>query len=171
MKCPACHKDVIDDARFCSYCGEALQRCEPCHRFFPSDARFCGVCGGTLGAAPQPAFQPPAADADDGVFGYLYDLAGEPVQHPLFEGDNTVGAGGNNDIIIARPAVSWNHAILICRNDRILLQDSASTNGTFLNGQRIHAPKRLAHGDILRFGSEEYRVWLGNPYRFAPDDR
>ncbi len=173
MKCPVCQKSIPQDSRFCSYCGEALLRCEPCERSFPSDARFCGSCGGALtGSAPAKAAPPVIeADSDPEIFGYLYDLSATPIQHALYQGDNTIGAGGNNDIVISRPAVSWNHAILICRNDRILVQDSASTNGTFLNGQRIHAPRRLLHGDILRFGSEEYRVWLKAPYREAGADR
>jgi predicted nucleic acid-binding Zn ribbon protein len=170
MKCPACQKTILDDSRFCSYCGDSLQHCMPCNRPYPSDAQFCGICGGPISPVGTPTVDP-VLDEDEEVFGYLYDLSSTPVQHPLFHGDNTIGAGGNNDIIITRPAVSWNHAILICRNDRILCQDSASTNGTFLNGQRIHAPKRLLHGDILRFGSEEYRVWLKGPYRATGEDR
>lgn len=71
-----------------------------------------------------------------------------------------VGAGGNNDIIIAHPAVSWNHAIIICRDGKALIQDSASTNGTFLNGEPLIASRQLRQGDLIRFGSEEFRVWL-----------
>lgn len=79
---------------------------------------------------------------------------------PFFAGETLVGAGGNNDIIISSPAVSWNHAIIICRDGKAIIQDTASTNGTFLNGARITAPQQLNQGDLLRFGSEEFQVWL-----------
>ena len=164
MDCPNCQRQIPDDSRFCSYCGKSLRKCRTCDRLFGSDATFCGICGDRLIEPRTPTFEPPD-EPDEDVFGYLYELTATPTQYPLFLGDNTVGAGGNNDIVIHRPAVSWNHAILICRNDKILVQDSASTNGTFLNGQPIHTPRRLGHGNLLRFGSEEFRVWLKAPFR------
>lgn len=168
MDCPDCKRHIPKDSRFCSYCGKSLRKCQTCDRFFGTEATFCGTCGGRLVEQRIPTFDPPEQPGED-VFGYLYELTATPAQYPLHLGDNTIGAGGNNDIVIHRPAVSWNHAILICRNDRILVQDSASTNGTFLNGNRIRSPKRLNHGDILRFGSEEFRVWLRPPFRDASD--
>ncbi len=159
MHCPDCQRDIPSDSLFCCYCGEALQRCPICELFFFSNAAFCGSCGGELRSAEQPGFNPPHG-VDDGVFGYLYDPDSPDTYYPLLEGDNTVGAGGNNDIIIERPAISWNHAIVICRDERLLLQDSASTNGTFLNDTRIRVPRKLNHDDMVRFGNEEFLLWL-----------
>lgn len=159
MNCPDCQRHIPSDSLFCCYCGQSLQVCTSCERFFPSEAAFCGTCGGQLTAADTPRFEPPQQPGED-VAGYLYELTTPPTHYPLTRGDNTVGAGGNNDIVIDRPPISWNHAILICRAERILLQDSASTNGTFLNGDPIRAPRPLSHGDIVRFGSEEFHTWL-----------
>ena len=56
--------------------------------------------------------------------------------------------------------MSWNHALLVSRNDRVLIQDSASTNGTFVNDMRVTRPRELKHGDLIRFGNVEYRLWI-----------
>ncbi|RAL21544.1 hypothetical protein DL240_11850 [Lujinxingia litoralis] len=166
MTCPVCARQIPSDARFCAYCGSSVQKCEPCQRFYPSDALFCGLCGGALKVAHRPTFEPPV-ESGESVLGYLYELNTNPQQFALNEGDNTIGAGGNNDIVIRRPAISWNHAIVICRNGRVILQDSASTNGTYINGKRVRAPLALAHGDLLRLGSEEFKVWLKPVFRPA----
>ncbi|MDX1644116.1 MAG: FHA domain-containing protein, partial [Thermoanaerobaculia bacterium] len=36
----------------------------------------------------------------------------------------------------------------------------ASTNGTFVNGVRVTKPRVLSHGDLIRFGNVEYRLWV-----------
>lgn len=138
-------------------------RCEPCDRAFPLATSFCGICGSELtgaeSAKKKEIFSPPE-NTGPGVYGFLYGLKEITYRFTLTEGDNTIGAGGNNDIRIPRPAVSWNHAILICREKRVLVQDSASTNGTFLNGKSVRQATPLEHDDQLRFGTEEFRIWL-----------
>jgi hypothetical protein len=51
--------------------------------------------------------------------------------------------------------VSRNHAVLEWGrdgNERVLLNDLLSTNGTFVNGKRIAEPTVLASGDVVQFG-------------------
>ena len=42
-----------------------------------------------------------------------------------------------------------------------MVEDRRSTNGTFVNGERIAAPQLLTDGNTLTFGSEEtvFREW------------
>lgn len=148
-------------------------RCVPCQRAFTKDAHFCGTCGGEL--VTGPAVILPKVIVDEGLivddpgdpelYGYLYELTPDPRQFALRSGENTLGAGRNNDIVINRPAISWNHALFICRNERVLLQDSASTNGTFINDKRVRSPLPLNHGDLLRFGDQNFKIWLRADYR------
>ncbi len=96
----------------------------------------------------------------EGIYGFLYHPNLPDQRNYLFEGDITLGAGDKNDIVVDKPAVSWNHALLVCRNERIFIQDSASTNGTYVNEVRVTRSRDLRHGDLVRFGNVEFRVWL-----------
>jgi ABC-type multidrug transport system ATPase subunit/pSer/pThr/pTyr-binding forkhead associated (FHA) protein len=74
-------------------------------------------------------------------------------RYPLAEGDAaiTIGRAGN-DIVLDNPQVSRRHAVIERVAGRHVLRDVGSTNGTFVNGQRItqHA---LAPGEIIQIGA------------------
>jgi len=65
------------------------------------------------------------------------------------------GRAGNNSIQIDDPAVSNNHAQVICTpegdKDKYFLIDLNSTNGSFLNEKQIKE-QQLHHKDSLRIG-------------------
>jgi len=48
-----------------------------------------------------------------------------------------VGRDPQSDVVVAEPKVSWQHAILRLEDDRWVLADVGSTNGTFVGGQRV----------------------------------
>jgi FHA domain len=52
---------------------------------------------------------------------------------------------------------SSRHARLDPRQDGVWVEDLGSTNGTFLNGERITA-ERLTKGDVVRVGQTELRL-------------
>jgi DNA-binding winged helix-turn-helix (wHTH) protein len=80
---------------------------------------------------------------------------------PLAEGENVVGRSPNSAIWIDAASVSREHARVLVANGRAMVEDRRSTNGTFVNGERIASPHVLADGNTLRFGSEEtvFREW------------
>jgi pSer/pThr/pTyr-binding forkhead associated (FHA) protein len=43
------------------------------------------------------------------------------------------------------------------RRDGVWVHDLGSTNGTFVNGERLERPRRLVDGDVVRVGSTELR--------------
>jgi hypothetical protein len=49
----------------------------------------------------------------------------------------TIGRHPHNDIVIAHQAVSGRHASISCVDGEAVLEDLGSSNGTFVNGQRI----------------------------------
>jgi pSer/pThr/pTyr-binding forkhead associated (FHA) protein len=66
----------------------------------------------------------------------------------------TVGRGLNNDIILEDTRVSRHHAQLRYRARRFWVADLGSTNGSFVNGERI-TERALRSGDTLSLGGLE----------------
>ena len=70
----------------------------------------------------------------------------------------TVGRSTQNDVAVERDDfASATHARFMPRRDGLWLEDLGSTNGTFVNGTRIPAPRRLTPGDVVRIGETELR--------------
>jgi pSer/pThr/pTyr-binding forkhead associated (FHA) protein len=70
----------------------------------------------------------------------------------------TVGRGGANDVSIeADEFASSRHARFEARRDGIYLEDMGSTNGTFVNDERVTRARRLAPGDLIRIGETDLR--------------
>lgn len=79
---------------------------------------------------------------------------GEPRQYHLHTGNNTIGRMSGNDIVILDPSASRFHAKIVLEENEnaITLFDLGSTNGTYVNRDRITAPKHLDKSDIIRIG-------------------
>jgi hypothetical protein len=74
----------------------------------------------------------------------------------------TVGRVEDNLFQIADPSVSSHHAEISLRGTEILVRDLNSTNGTFLNGEKI-SEVVLKPGQVLRFGQVELKIDDGQP--------
>ena len=71
--------------------------------------------------------------------------------YPLRVGINTLGRAQDNDVVLQNAFVSRRHcAILVHANEGCDLHDTASKNGTFINGQKVVRPTRLKPGDEIR---------------------
>jgi diguanylate cyclase (GGDEF)-like protein len=75
-----------------------------------------------------------------------------PVEYEVKPGKNTLGRKPDNNIIIADESASRTHAEIYCQNDMAILYDLGSTNGTFVNRERISKPHVLQSGDQIRIG-------------------
>jgi len=62
------------------------------------------------------------------------------------------------DFSLDDQTVSSKHARLAYRQQQWWLEDMASTNGTFLNGDAVTTPVVLTHGDEVRLGHIEVRI-------------
>lgn len=82
----------------------------------------------------------------------------EPDSYPCTIG----GLEESSDIYIASPIISKMHACIIKDEDKFYIEDMNSTNGTFINGERIamHNKMCLSDGDALRIASYEFVVKL-----------
>jgi DNA-binding winged helix-turn-helix (wHTH) protein len=81
----------------------------------------------------------------------------------LGEGDNIIGRDPNCRIWLDATGVSRQHARILISNASpgALIEDLASTNGTFLRSARVAGPEGLKDGDVIRLGSVEltFREW------------
>ncbi|HWP42008.1 MAG TPA: SpoIIE family protein phosphatase [Blastocatellia bacterium] len=74
----------------------------------------------------------------------------------------TIGRSSRNDICLGDPFASRLHAELRREGDQVLLVDTGSANGTYLNGQRVNGPVRLEIGDLIRIGETEIEYASGD---------
>jgi hypothetical protein len=70
--------------------------------------------------------------------------------YALHPGLNTIGRLPDNDIVLEEITISRRHGVLLVHVwSGCDLYDTASRNGTFVNGTRIHKPIRLRPGDQI----------------------
>lgn len=70
-----------------------------------------------------------------------------------------IGRDSDNDVCVPDDTfMSGHHARLEVRPEGPWLIDLASTNGTFVNGQRVHADRSLHRGDRIQTGSTVLEV-------------
>ncbi|MEK7294555.1 MAG: FHA domain-containing protein, partial [Nitrospirota bacterium] len=63
----------------------------------------------------------------------------------------TIGRKADNDLVIDNLAVSSHHARIAKLDDAFVIQDTESTNGIFLNGEKV-AQHALKYGDQIMIG-------------------
>ncbi len=79
----------------------------------------------------------------------------------------TIGRRSHNDIVLSHPAVSGEHAVITTILDESFLEDLRSTNGIYVNGQRI-GKHFLQHGDAIRLA--KYQIeYVADGARLQPD--
>ena len=77
----------------------------------------------------------------------------------------TIGRASDNDLVVAHPSVSAHHAELHFDGEQFLLRDLSSSNGTFVNGERI-TYARLFGADLEEAVADEGTIW---PKGFEPE--
>lgn len=80
----------------------------------------------------------------------------ETSEFRVLKAELTIGSDENNQFVIRRPSVSRRHASLAFRKDHYEISDLGSTNGTFVNSQRVRRPTILEVGDELRIGDATF---------------
>ena len=106
-------------------------------------------------APPAPAATPPApageaAEALANLIVRSGELKGQrfPIRVPVVN----IGRAEYNDIVVPDPSVSSAHAKIQLREGIWMLADIGSTNGSFVDGERVEDEAPLAPGAVIRFG-------------------
>lgn len=73
------------------------------------------------------------------------------------EGVCTIGRHPESTVVLDHVSVSGHHAELFAHEGAYLLKDLMSSNGTYVNGEKIMV-RHLNHGDQIRFGKVDAAV-------------
>lgn len=106
--------------------------------------------------------RPPAKDGDATTF--RWDPAGQRTAYLIVDGrtrvevDRTrlvIGRGADCDVVVAHGSVSRAHAAIEADGSSHVVVDLASTNGTYVNGERLpeRQPRALVDGDEIGIGA------------------
>ena len=87
-------------------------------------------------------------------------LTGLP--HELSVSPTTVGRAEGNLFQIVEPSVSGRHCEILLRGNEVVVRDLKSTNGTFIQGERI-TEAVLKLGQVLRLGRVDLRLQVSKP--------
>jgi len=74
----------------------------------------------------------------------------------------TIGRVEDNTFQIAEPSVSSHHCEVLLRGNDVVVRDLDSTNGTYVNGERV-SESVIKPGQILRLGQVEMRLETDAP--------
>ncbi|MBN2393557.1 MAG: FHA domain-containing protein [Anaerolineae bacterium] len=164
--CPKCQTPNRSGSKFCVKCGQPLPTptpasavpaagaapgggsgsspCPQCGALLRPGARFCPSCGYSIPvpSAPSAVTTPHVIVRVVGV-----GIRTQALDRPAL----TVGRNPDSGIVLVHDYVSWDHGRLEQQNGDWHYVDFDSTNGTYINGQRIKQAQ-LQDGDILRIG-------------------
>ena len=83
------------------------------------------------------------------------------IHHRIEGAQVRIGSAADNDLIVSHRSVSGRHALIQQTRGRYYIRDLGSTNGTFLNGERIATEQPLRPGDEVRFGAARFAMVAG----------
>jgi pSer/pThr/pTyr-binding forkhead associated (FHA) protein len=85
---------------------------------------------------------------------------GTNVEFRLTNGEHIIGRDPSLTIRLESPKISRHHARVTVSGRDVSIEDLDSKNGTFVAGERIAAPTRLASGDEIHIGPIRLRLKL-----------
>jgi S-DNA-T family DNA segregation ATPase FtsK/SpoIIIE len=80
------------------------------------------------------------ADADDDQLAAWLAVASGPLKGQICQLSSdrtTIGRDGSNQLVVNDPAVSRSHAVVIARDNDLVLIDLGSAGGTTVNGRSV----------------------------------
>ncbi len=160
----------MSDPRLCSVHLEALPRRQDYRRAREQMLGACGQQTLAVDSAQLDELRTLGGEkrSSDAARFWLVDQDGV---HNLKVGLNTIGRMPDNDVAVADGSVSRRHCAIVVHATRgCELYDTASKNGTFVNGQRINGPTVLKAGDQIRLCDRQFVFLTGDRAASADDD-
>ena len=113
------------------------------------------VSASDMAALAKKRTGPPRATADTG--GRLVSLV-DGKEYAIPPSGITIGRDASCGVVVAQNEVSRKHAEIVPVASGYEVRDFSS-NGSFLNGERITARLMLSRADVIRIGTEEFRFY------------
>ena len=92
---------------------------------------------------------------------------GENLKGRVFElvvDQTTVGRDEPNILVIRDDSISRRHCEILVYGTEVIVRDLGSTNGTFVDGRRLHNQQcQVKGGQIVQFGSVPARLEIDQP--------
>lgn len=169
--CTNCTAKQLDGAIFCSECGASMIASTSRHETTASLNKGASAGGPSAVEESMPlVVNAPGATAPTLALVVINSgrrivlnpaddlLVGRKDNQRGIYPDVDLGLDGGYD-----SGVSRRHAIISAQNGGFVLEDLASANGTFVNGQRLQAEAStpIRHGDELKFGTLILRFEIG----------
>ena len=123
---------------FCTQCGRPAQDGE----------RYCTACGACLHRGVA------------GVARLSLVGGGSGEEFVVGEVERTIGRDPANDIAIDDEEISARHARVVRREGGLWVEDLGSTNGTFVNGERVVGLERIRSNDLIKMGQSLLQLQL-----------
>ncbi|PZE26013.1 FHA domain-containing protein [Curtobacterium sp. MCBD17_028] len=101
---------------------------------------------------------PPASATQVATRLVVTDGAREGMEMPLGRGPITIGRASDSNVVIRDDYTSTNHARLDLRPEGWFITDLDSTNGTFLDGQRVSAPMPVRERTPITIGTTTFEL-------------
>lgn len=165
--CPNCNHREVAGALFCSECGAQLVSMNRL------TTQSIGRSSGPLSEStpPPPVAPSTTAEGIDAVIS-LYLMDSGQLLNLVGRTDFTLGRVADGQPILPDVdlspyeafslGVSRLHASLKLVNDRVVITDLGSSNGTRVNGQKIvpHLEYPLNHGDVIALGKIKIQILI-----------
>src|ERR1041384_1532181 len=108
--------------------------------------------------SPPPAVKTTGAGKPAGTTGGRLVSLTDGREYAVVSNSLVMGREAGCDVVVAGKDVSRRHAEIVASPKGYLLVDS-STNGTFVNEERVQGQRVLARGDVIRIGEESFRFY------------
>ena len=87
-----------------------------------------------------------------------YDIDPAGIDFKLYKGRTKIGRSKHCNIVVNDSTISEEHVLLLCKDEKIILQDELSATGTFVNGNQIEGRVQLEDGDEIKLGSVTFII-------------
>ena len=136
--------------------GQKVRK-QPADAATPAPA-FATPAPAAIAPRPAPAPTAPSVSSHGATRIVITGGAKEGLEIPLPNEQLTIGRASESGLVIRDDYTSTHHARLLLWKDGWVIQDLDSTNGTFLDGTRVHVPTPVPLNVPVKIGTTSFEL-------------